>query len=204
MIRKIELIAIGSSTGGVEALAAILPKLRPPLPPIVIVQHIPAGFSKLFADRMNRESVITVKEAEDGEIIKSDWAYIAPGGFHMKLVKIGNDLKIKCFMAPPVHSCRPAVDILFFSVAELVGAAALGVILTGIGHDGAAGLLEMKKQGAVTLGQDEATSAVYGMPKSAFECGAVMRQLALSAMPLAITSIANKVRNFAELSRKKT
>ena len=199
MIRKIELIAIGSSTGGVEALAAILPKLRPPLPPIVIVQHIPAGFSKLFADRMNRESVITVKEAEDGEIIKSDWAYIAPGGFHMKLVKNGNDLKIKCFM-----SCRPAVDILFFSVAELVGAAALGVILTGIGHDGAAGLLEMKKQGAVTLGQDEATSAVYGMPKSAFECGAVMRQLALSAMPLAITSIANKVRNFAELSRKKT
>ena len=202
MARKIKLVAMGSSTGGVEALSAILPKLNPPFPPIVIVQHIPAGFSKLFADRMNRESIIGVKEAEDGEIIQPDWAYIAPGGFHMKLVKFGNDLKIKCFMAPPVHSCRPAVDILFFSVAELVGAAALGVILTGIGHDGAAGLLEMKKQGAVTLGQDETTSAVYGMPKSAFECGAVMRQLALSAMPLAITSIANKVKNFEELRTK--
>ena len=195
MIKKIKLIAMGSSTGGVEALAAILPKLRPPLPPIVIVQHIPSGFSKMFADRMNRESVITVKEAEDGETIKNDWAYIAPGGIHMKLIKVGEDLKIKCFMAPPVHSCRPAVDILFFSVAELVGDAALGVILTGIGHDGAAGLLEMKKKGAVTLGQDEATSAVYGMPKSAFECGAVMRQLALAAMPLAINSIANKVKD---------
>lgn len=194
MIKKIELIAIGSSTGGVEALAAILPKLRPPLPPIVIVQHIPAGFSKMFADRMNRESILTVKEAEDGETIRQNWAYIAPGGIHMKLVKSGDDLKIKCFMAPPVHSCRPAVDILFFSVAELVGDAALGVILTGIGHDGAAGLLEMRNQGATTLGQDEASSAVYGMPKSAFECGAVMRQVSLAGMPLTITAIANKNR----------
>ncbi len=194
MIKKIELIAIGSSTGGVEALAAILPKLRPPLPPIVIVQHIPAGFSKMFADRMNRESILTVKEAEDSETIRQNWAYIAPGGIHMKLVKSGDDLKIKCFMAPPVHSCRPAVDILFFSVAELVGDAALGVILTGIGHDGAAGLLEMRNQGATTLGQDEASSAVYGMPKSAFECGAVMRQVALAGMPLTITAIANKNR----------
>ena len=194
LIKKIELIAIGSSTGGVEALAAILPKLRPPLPPIVIVQHIPAGFSKMFADRMNRESILTVKEAEDSETIRQNWAYIAPGGIHMKLVKSGDDLKIKCFMAPPVHSCRPAVDILFFSVAELVGDAALGVILTGIGHDGAAGLLEMRNQGATTLGQDEASSAVYGMPKSAFECGAVMRQVALAGMPLTITAIANKNR----------
>lgn len=194
MIKKIELIAIGSSTGGVEALASILPKLRPPLPPIVIVQHIPAGFSKMFADRMNRECMLTVKEAEDGEKIQPNWAYIAPGGIHMKLVKVGEDLKIKCFMAPPVHSCRPAVDILFFSVAELVGSAALGVILTGIGHDGAAGLLEMRNRGAATLGQDEASSAVYGMPKSAFECGAVMRQVALSGMPLTISAIANKNR----------
>lgn len=194
MIKKIEIIAIGSSTGGVEALAAILPKLRPPLPPIVIVQHIPAGFSKMFADRMNRESALTVKEGEDGEVIKPNWAYIAPGGIHMKLVQSPQGLHIRCFMAPPVHSCRPAVDILFFSVAELVGAGALGVILTGIGKDGAAGLLEMKRRGAVTLGQDEASSAVYGMPRSAFECGAVMRQVALDGMPLAITSIANKVR----------
>lgn len=195
MIKKIELIAIGSSTGGVEALAAILTKLRPPLPPIVIVQHIPAGFSKMFADRMDKECYLNIKEGEDGEVIKPNCVYIAPGGVHMKLTKINNDLKIKCFMAPPVHSCRPAVDVLFFSVAELIGAGALGVILTGIGKDGAAGLLEMKRRGAVTLGQDEASSAVYGMPKSAWECGAVMRQVALSGMPLAISSIANKVRN---------
>ena len=194
MIKKIELIAMGSSTGGVEALATILTKLRPPLPPIVIVQHIPAGFSKMFADRMDKECYLTVKEGEDGEIIKPSFAYIAPGGIHMKLTKFNDDLKIKCFMAPPVHSCRPAVDILFHSVAELVGAGALGVILTGIGHDGAAGLLAMKKKGAVTLGQDEATSAVYGMPKSAFECGAVMRQIALDGMAFAITAIVNKKR----------
>ena len=192
MSKKIELIAIGSSTGGVEALAAILTKLHPPLPPIVIVQHIPAGFSKMFADRMNRESALTVKEGEDGEVIKPSHAYIAPGGIHMKLIESPQGLHIRCFMAPPVHSCRPAVDVLFFSVAELVGAAALGVILTGIGKDGAAGLLAMKKKGAYTLGQDEATSAVYGMPKSAFECGAVLKQMPLQGMPLAVTSLANK------------
>ena len=192
LARKIDLIAIGSSTGGVEALSAILPKLKPPMPPIVIVQHIPAGFSKMFAERMNKESALNVKEGEDGELVKPDWAYIAPGGLHMKLIKMNDELRIKCFMAPPVHSCRPAVDILFFSVAELIGATALGVILTGIGHDGAAGLLEMRKKGALTLGQDEATSAVYGMPKSAFECGAVFKQVPLSGMALAILGFANR------------
>ena len=121
-------------------MAKILPKLHPPLPPIVIVQHIPAGFSKLFADRMNNECSLTVKEAEHGEIIQQNGVYIAPGGLHMELRHhIPSGFQINCFMAPPVHSCRPAVDILFKSVAELVGAAALGVILTGIGHDGTEG-----------------------------------------------------------------
>ena len=191
-MRKIKLVAIGSSTGGVEALSAILPKLKPPMPPIVIVQHIPAGFSRMFAERMNKESALNVKEGEDGEIIKPDFVYIAPGGLHMKLVKYNENLQIKCFIAPPVHSCRPAVDVLFFSVAELVGSEALGVILTGIGKDGAAGLLAMKNKGALTLGQDEESSAVYGMPRSAFECGAVLKQVPLSGMLLAISSIANK------------
>ncbi len=189
MARKIKLVAMGSSTGGVEALSAILPKLKPPFPPIVVVQHIPAGFSRMFSERMNKESALTVKEAEDGELVKPDCVYIAPGGLHMKLIKQNENLQIKCFMAPPVHSCRPAVDILFFSVAELVGAEALGVILTGIGKDGAAGLLAMKNKGALTLGQDEATSAVYGMPKSAFDCGAVLKQLPLDSMPLTINSM---------------
>ena len=191
-MRKIKLVAIGSSTGGVEALAAILPKLKPPFPPIVVVQHIPAGFSRMFAERMNKESALTVKEGEDGEFIQPNFVYIAPGGLHMKLIKTNDNLQIKCFMAPPVHSCRPAVDILFHSVAELVGEAALGVILTGIGHDGTAGLLAMKQQGALTLGQDEATSAVYGMPKSAFERGAVLKQLPLDSMPMAISAIVTR------------
>lgn len=189
---KINLIAIGSSTGGTEALAAIIPKLKPPLPPVVIVQHIPAGFSKLFAERMNKESELTVKEGEHGELVLPDHVYVAPGGVHMELAKFGDRLNIRCFMGPYVHSCRPAVDVLFKSVATLVGAAALGVILTGIGHDGAAGLLEMKKKGSPTLGQDESTSIVYGMPRAAFECGAVDRQIPLEQMALAITTIVRK------------
>ena len=191
-VSKITLIAIGSSTGGTEALAKILPFLKPPLPPIVIVQHIPPGFSKLFADRINNQSELTVKEGEHGEFIKPNFAYVAPGGLHMDLKKVGEHLQINCFMAPPVHSCRPAVDILFNSVAKLVGGAALGVILTGIGHDGTAGLLEMKKQGSPTLGQDEKTSIVYGMPKSAFEAGAVDTQIALPSMAMAINSMVHK------------
>ena len=190
---KISLIAIGSSTGGTEALAAIIPKLRPPLPPIVIVQHIPPNFSRMFAERLNKESVLTVKEGEHGEVLKDNFVYIAPGGLHMALVKNREGkLQLRCFMGPHVHSCRPAVDILFNSVAELVGAQALGVILTGIGHDGTAGLLEMKAKGSPTLGQDEATSVVYGMPRSAFESGAVDVQVPLQGMALAITAAVNK------------
>ena len=189
---KISLIAIGSSTGGVEALATILTRLRPPLPPIVIVQHIPAGFSRMFALRMDKECFLNVKEGENGELLRENFVYIAPGGLHMKICKYGDRLQIRCFMAPPVHSCRPAVDILFNSVAEVVGETALGVILTGIGHDGAAGLLAMREKGALTLGQDESTSAVYGMPKSAFDCGAVMRQVPLGGMALTISALAHK------------
>lgn len=195
---KINLIAIGSSTGGTEALAAILPKLRPPLPPIVIVQHIPPNFSRIFAERMNKESVLTVKEGENGEPIKPNCAYIAPGGLHMELRRNGEFLQTRCFMAPAVHSCRPAVDVLFKSVAELVGASALGVILTGIGHDGTAGLLAMKSKGSPTLGQDEATSVVYGMPRSAFESGAVDMQVPLGNMALAIMSVVNKRNNLRQ------
>lgn len=146
----------------------------------------------MFADRMNGASELTVKEAEHGEFLKPNWAYIAPGGLHMDLRRMGPNLQINCFMAPPVHSCRPAVDILFKSVAKLVGGEALGVILTGIGHDGTEGLLEMKKKGSPTLGQDEASSVVYGMPKSAFEAGAVDTQVAINAMAMAISSMVHK------------
>lgn len=187
---KISLVAIGSSTGGTEALAAVIPKLAPPFPPIVIVQHIPPKFSRMFSERLNKESQLTVKEGEHGEVVKENFVYIAPGGLHMELIKNREGkLQLRCFMAAPVHSCRPAVDILFNSVAELVGDEALGVILTGIGHDGAAGLLEMKKKGAKTLGQDEATSVVYGMPRAAFSCGAVDVQFPLNEIAAAMTRV---------------
>ena len=187
---RINLIAIGSSTGGTEALSKIIPKLSPPLPPIVIVQHIPPKFSKSLADRLDKESLLTVKEGEHGEPLRENYAYIAPGGLHMALIKNREGkLQLRCFMAPPVHSCRPAVDVLFQSVAELVGGEALGVILTGIGHDGTQGLLEMKQKGSPTLGQDEASSVVYGMPRSAFECGAVDMQVPLDKMALEIMNV---------------
>ena len=193
VMSKINLIAIGSSTGGPEALARIIPKLQPPLPPIVIVQHIPPMFSRSLAERLDRESLLTVKEGEHGDLLKENYVYVAPGGLHMELRRNheGN-LKIRCFMAPPVHSCRPAVDVLFKSVAELVGDSALGVILTGIGHDGAAGLLEMKQKGSPTLGQDEATSVVYGMPRSAFQCGAVDLQVPIDNMASEIMKVVKK------------
>ena len=185
--KKIELIAIGSSTGGTEALSKVLPKLQPPLPPVLIVQHIPEGFSKLFAERMNKECALTVKEAANGDIVKPNSVYIAPGGQHMAIEKVGDITKIFCHMGPKLHGCRPAVDVLFHSIARhFTGGSALAVILTGIGHDGAKGMLEMKKQGSPTIGQDEATSVVYGMPKSAFEIGAVDKQFPLDMIAAAI------------------
>ena len=186
-LTRIELVAIGSSTGGTEALSVVLPALRPPMPPVFVVQHIPAGFSKMFAERMNTQCQLRAKEAVDGELAKPNWIYIAPGELHMAIKKIGGVIKVSCHNGPRLHSCRPAVDVLFRSVARYYpDGSALGVILTGIGHDGAQGLLEMKQNGSPTIGQDEATSVVYGMPKAAFEAGAVDRQLPLSAIAGAI------------------
>ncbi len=185
--KKVELIAIGSSTGGTEALSKVLPKLQPPLPPVLIVQHIPEGFSKLFADRMNKECALNVKEAANEDIVKPNSIYIAPGGLHMSITKNGNVTKINCHMGPKLHGCRPAVDVLFHSIARYyTGGSAMAVILTGIGHDGAKGMLEMKQQGSPTIGQDEATSVVYGMPKAAFELGVVDKQFPLDMIAAAI------------------
>lgn len=188
----IELIAIGSSTGGTEALSTILTRLRPPLPGIVIVQHIPPMFSRLLSERLDNECALTVKEAATGDIVQPDHVYIAPGSKHMTLKRYGSQLILHCNPGPPVHSVCPSVDVLFDSVAHEVGRNACGVLLTGMGKDGAEGLLHMRQQGAHTIGQDEATSTVYGMPKAAFEQGAVETQLPLSAIPAAITNIARK------------
>ena len=188
--QKIELIAIGSSTGGTEAVSTILRALRPPLPGIVITQHIPALFAKLFAQRLDTECKIHVKEATDGERVERNTAYIAPGNLHMTVHRKGGILVVSCGMGPKVHSCRPSVDVLFKSVAENVGASAAGVILTGMGHDGAEGLLKMRQAGSPTLGQDEATCVVYGMPRAAWELGAVERQIPLHSIATAIMQLA--------------
>ena len=186
------LIAMGSSTGGTEALSYILPRLQPPLPGIVIVQHIPPMFSHLLAQRLDNECPLSIKEAATGDIIRPDHVYIAPGGRHMTVYPDGSRLMIDCRPGPPVHSCCPAVDVLFQSVARTVGVRAMGVILTGMGRDGAAGLLAMHQQGSPTLGQDKASSVVYGMPKAAYELGAVDRQVSLKDMPAAIANLARQ------------
>lgn len=185
----ITLIAIGASTGGTEALSTLLTKLRPPLPGIVIVQHIPPMFSKLFADRLNSECSLTVKEAVSGDVVIPNHVYIAPGGKHMTVLPMGSRYMLECKPGPPLHSVCPSVDILFDSVAEVAGSKAMGIILTGMGCDGADGLLHMRQQGSPTIGQDAASSTVYGMPKAAYEAGAVERQLPLNCIPHEIMKI---------------
>ena len=188
----VELIAIGSSTGGTEALSVVLHSLRPPLPPIVIVQHIPAMFSRLLAKRLDEECALSIKEAATGDYVQKNHVYIAPGGKHMTIAKAaGNGFVLDCTPGKPVHSCCPSVDVLFDTVASFVGDKALGVILTGMGRDGASGLSHMREMGAYTLGQDEASCVVYGMPKAAYEEGAVCEQLPLNHIAAAITRIAN-------------
>ena len=185
----VKIIALGASTGGTEALATLISGLRPPLPPIVIVQHIPSGFSRLFAERLNRESAFTVKEAAEGDHLEPNHIYVAPGDRQMRVRALGDLLLLSCHGTELVNGHCPSVDVLFDSVAPL-GKAAIGVILTGMGADGAKGLLRMRQQGARTLGQNEHSSVVYGMPKAAYELGSVEKQLELSAMPMAIMHLA--------------
>ena len=186
---QIDLIAMGASTGGTEALSAVITRLEPPLPGIVVVQHIPPMFSRLFAERLNTECKLTIKEAVSGDVVLPNHVYIAPGAKHMTISRMGTRYMLECKPGPPVHSVCPSVDVLFDSVAAVAGSHALGIILTGIGKDGAAGLLKMRQKGSPTIGQDAATSTVYGMPKSAFEIGAVQQQLPLLSIPSAINKI---------------
>jgi len=182
-----KLLVIGASTGGVEALKALLMQLPEDCPPTLITQHMPERFTSAFAERLNRECPMTVSEAKDGERIEAGHVYIAPGGtHHLELDRTGGHFNCKLIDAPPVSGHRPSVDVLFRSAARLAGRTTIGVILTGMGRDGAQGMLEMRQAGSLTLGQDEASSLVYGMPRAAFECGAVMRQYPLAKMGDAI------------------
>lgn len=178
-------IAIGSSTGGVEALFSVLRALPKDAPPILIVQHMPATFTRSFAARLDNECAVRVVEAVDGSPVEAGTVYIAPGGkTHMELAS-GGSRRIKLHEGDALNGHRPSVDILFRSVAR-EAANAVGVILTGMGVDGAQGLLAMRRAGARTLGQNRETCVVYGMPRAAMEIGAVMEELSLSALPAAI------------------
>lgn len=179
----IEIVAIGISTGGPNALREVLAKIDPKFPrPILIVQHMPVGFTKEFANSLNRICPLEVKEAEDGDLIHPGQVYIAPGDYHIVVEKSTLCNVIKLSKAEQRNGHRPSADVLFESVAKIYQNHALGVIMTGMGRDGAAQLAEMRKQGAWTLGQDEKSSVVYGMPKAGWELGAVQKQVALEDM----------------------
>jgi two-component system, chemotaxis family, protein-glutamate methylesterase/glutaminase len=185
------IIAIGASTGGTEAIYSILKKLPNTVPGIVIVQHIPSVFSKMFAERLNRETAFQVKEAKTGDIVEQGKVFIAPGDKHMKIVKMGNYYRINCHHEDRINWHCPSVDVLFESVAKEAGKKAIGIILTGMGYDGAKGLLAMKRNGAWTIGQNEFSSVVYGMPKAAFNIGAVDIQGSLDNIPRLIIQSLN-------------
>jgi two-component system chemotaxis response regulator CheB len=173
-------VAIGSSTGGTEAVEMILRELAEDCPGIVIAQHIPAKFSAMFADRLRQFCRVHVKEAVSGDVVRPGTALIAPGDQHMVMQKRVSGWEVAVHQGPRVGFQRPSVDMLFQSVASLAGKRALGIIITGMGNDGAAGLLEMKRAGATTIAQDEPTCTVFGMPKEAIRVGAVDHVMPIS------------------------
>jgi two-component system, chemotaxis family, protein-glutamate methylesterase/glutaminase len=168
-----KLIAVGASTGGTEAIREFLAGMTPDCPGIVIVQHMPENFTRMFAERLNGLCQITVKEAEHNDPILPGHAYIAPGGKHLWVKRDEGQLLAKLSTEPPMNLHRPSVDFLFMSVAKFVAADTVGVLMTGMGKDGARGMLEMKNKGAYTIAQDEASSVIFGMPREAIELGAV-------------------------------
>ncbi|MGI6120455.1 MAG: protein-glutamate methylesterase/protein-glutamine glutaminase [Desulfosporosinus sp.] len=183
------LIAIGASTGGTEAVFKILKALPRQVPGIVVVQHIPPVFSKMFAERLNDSTQLRVKEAKTGDYVDQGSVLIAPGGQHIRLKKVEKRFRAECFVGEKINGHCPSIDVLFESVAKEAGDKAIGIILTGMGYDGAKGLLSMRRKGARTLGQDEKSSVVYGMPKVAFEIGAVERQIPLDTIAQALVTL---------------
>lgn len=174
------IVAIGASTGGTEAIFDVVKGFGTDIPGVVIVQHMPPGFTEMYAKRLNDQCRLRVKEAQTGDRVMPGHALIAPGGNqHMRIVKINGMYQVECRSGPRVNGHSPSVDVLFESVAKTAGSHAVGIILTGMGGDGAKGLLAMRKAGAKTIGQDESTCVVYGMPKVAYDIGAVQYQVKL-------------------------
>lgn len=187
------IIAIGASTGGVEALREIFLRLPANAPPIVVTQHMPEHFTASFAARLDSLSQVRVSEAINHTRLREGHAFIAPGGnTHLKIVKIGNDFVCKLEEGPLVSSHRPSVDVLFHSVAEAAGARAVGIILTGMGKDGAEGMKAMRDHGAYNIGQNQATCVVYGMPHMAAKAGATQIELPLADIPAAVLKFCEK------------
>jgi two-component system, chemotaxis family, protein-glutamate methylesterase/glutaminase len=181
-----KIVVVGASTGGVEALKILLMGLPSDCPPMLVTQHMPPRFTAAFAGRLNRECPMTVSEATHEEPIEPGHVYIAPGSHHLQLGRHGGRHVCLLSDSAAVSGHRPSVDVLFRSAAQVAGATAVAAILTGMGKDGAEGMLEMRKAGAITLGQDEESSLIYGMPRAAFDRGAVMRQFPLTHMADAI------------------
>ncbi|MBI1389519.1 MAG: chemotaxis-specific protein-glutamate methyltransferase CheB [bacterium] len=187
---QIDLIAVGASTGGPEAIREFLVNLPATLPGIVIVQHMPAGFTKAFSDRLNTLCDIYVKEAEEGDPVSPGTALIAPGSLHMEVVRSGAGYRVRLLDTPPVNRHRPSVDVLFDSVASRVGRRAIGVIMTGMGGDGSRGMLAMHETGALTIAQDQASCVVFGMPKEAIKLGGASHVMPLDQIaPFLVRSV---------------
>ncbi len=183
-----KIIALGASTGGTQALEAVLTRLPPAMPGIVICQHMPEKFTASFAQRLNSVCAIEVREAKDGDVVIPGVALVAPGNFHMMLTLSGAQYQVRVKDGPRVHHQRPAVDVLFASVAKYAGRNAVGAIFTGMGADGAKGLLQMREAGAHTIAQDEASCVVFGMPKEAIKMGAAVEILPLGEIAAALQS----------------
>lgn len=189
-----KIFAIGASTGGVQALTEVLTQFPANVPGTVIVQHMPPKFTASFAERLSKECKFEVREAQDGDSVYPGRVLIAPGGFHMLLKRSGAQYLVEIKDGPQVHHQKPAVDVLFNSVAKYAGANAVGAVLTGMGADGAAGLLAMKQAGARTIAQDEATSTVFGMPKEAIKLGAAQSIVPLQDVARTMLQLASKAR----------
>lgn len=180
------LIVVGASTGGVQALTDLLPRLPAGLPPILVVQHIPAFFSKAVADRLNELCPYEVREAVDDEPVVPGLCLVAPGNYHLMVVQSRGGYRTRLIQTPLVHFCRPAVDVLFRSAAELAGQHTLGVLLTGMGSDGALGMQAIRRAGGINLAEHEDSCVVYGMPRAAVQLGVVNRTVMLERMPQTI------------------
>jgi two-component system chemotaxis response regulator CheB len=181
---------IGISTGGPQALSQVFPLLQPPVPPILVVQHMPAQFTRVFAERLDRCSPLSIKEARDGDAVLPNQVLIAPGGRHLVLVGRSPRVRVSLTDDPPVSGHKPSVDVLFESAARVYHSAAIGITMTGMGRDGVDGCKAIVAAGGLTLGQDEATSVVYGMNKAAFLEGALKAQFPLDELAAIINNIA--------------